>query len=105
LAAGKQGKRFALPHSRIMIHQPMGGARGQAIDIQIQAAEIQRLKVAINDILHRHTQQPQERLEKDSDRDFFMGAKEAKAYGIIDQVVEHRQTAQAVAPKPNLDKK
>ncbi|MCL2626121.1 MAG: ATP-dependent Clp endopeptidase proteolytic subunit ClpP [Cystobacterineae bacterium] len=100
LAAGKQGKRFALPHSRMMIHQPMGGARGQATDIQIQAAEIQRLKTAIYEILHRHTQQPQERIEKDSDRDFFMGAQEAKAYGMIDQVVEHRQWVES----PNLDK-
>jgi len=105
LAAGKQGKRFALPHSRVMIHQPMGGARGQAIDIQIQAAEIQRLKVALNDILHRHTQQPKERIEKDSDRDFFMGAQEARTYGIIDKVVEHRQSAQEGSSKPDLDKK
>jgi len=105
LAAGKQGKRFALPHSRIMIHQPMGGARGQAIDIQIQAAEIQRLKIALNDILHRHTKQPKERIEKDSDRDFFMGAQEAKTYGIIDTVVEHRQPTPHVASKPDLDKK
>jgi len=104
LAAGAQGKRFALPHSRVMIHQPMGGARGQAIDIQIQAAEIQRLKVALNEILHRHTQKPKEQIEKDSDRDFFMGAQEAKTYGIIDTVVEHRPSTLQVASTPNLDK-
>ncbi|MCL2177811.1 MAG: ATP-dependent Clp endopeptidase proteolytic subunit ClpP [Proteobacteria bacterium] len=104
LAAGKQGKRFALPNSRIMIHQPLGGARGQAADIQIQAAEIQRLKTVLNGILHHHTQQPRERIEKDSDRDFFMGAQEAKAYGIIDQVVEHRPFSKDEASGSNLDK-
>ena len=87
LAAGAKGKRFALPNARIMIHQPLGGARGQASDIQIQAAEIQRLKDRLNDILVKHTGQPLERVAKDTDRDFFMGALEAKAYGIVDEVM------------------
>ena len=91
LAAGAKGKRFALPNARIMIHQPLGGARGQASDIQIQAAEIQRLKHRLNDILVKHTGQPLERMEKDTDRDFFMGATEAKTYGLIDEVVVQKK--------------
>ncbi len=88
LAAGSKGKRFALPNARIMIHQPLGGAQGQASDISIQAKEILRTKRQLNQILAMHTSQPLERLEKDTDRDFFMSADEAKEYGIVDEVVK-----------------
>src|SRR5215472_3104147 len=87
LLAGAKGKRQALPNARIMIHQPMGGAQGQATDIEIQAKEILRMKGRLNDIIAKHTGQPLERVEKDSDRDYFMGAQEARAYGIVDEVV------------------
>ena len=87
LLAGAKGKRQALPNARIMIHQPMGGAQGQATDIEIQAREILRMKGRLNEIIARHTGQPLERVEKDSDRDYFMGAQEARAYGIVDEVV------------------
>ncbi len=87
LSAGAKKKRFALPHSRIMIHQPLGGAQGQATDIDIQAKEILRMRDMVNDILAKHTGQKIERIAKDSDRDFFMSAKEAKEYGIIDKVI------------------
>jgi ATP-dependent Clp protease protease subunit len=94
LAGGTKGKRFALPHTRIMIHQPMGGFSGQATDIDIQAKEILRLKAKLNEVLAKHTGQPLERIEKDTDRDYFMGAGEAKEYGIIDEViVQNRKTA------------
>jgi len=89
LAAGRKGKRFILPNSRIMIHQPLGGARGSATDISIQAEEIIRLRQALNGILARHTGQPLERIEKDTDRDRFMSAKEAVEYGLADQIIEH----------------
>jgi ATP-dependent Clp protease, protease subunit len=89
LSAGAPGKRYALPHARIMIHQPMGGFSGQATDIDIQAKEILRLKQKLNEILVHHTKQPIERIEKDTDRDYFMGAGEAKEYGLIDQVFVH----------------
>ena len=87
LLAGAKGKRQALPNARIMIHQPMGGAQGQATDIEIQAREILRMKGRLNEIIARHTGQPLERVEKDTDRDYFMGAQEARAYGIVDEVV------------------
>jgi ATP-dependent Clp protease protease subunit len=87
LAAGAKGKRLSLPHSRIMIHQPSGGFGGQASDIEIHAKEILRLKAKLNEVLTKHTGQPLERIEKDSDRDYFMGAGEAKEYGLIDEVV------------------
>jgi ATP-dependent Clp protease protease subunit len=87
LAAGTQGKRYALPHSRIMLHQPWGGTRGTATDISIQAEEILRLKKHLNEILARHSGQPLERIEADTDRDFYMGAEEAKAYGLVDEVL------------------
>ena len=90
LAAGAQKKRFALPHSRIMIHQPLGGAQGQAADIAIQAKEITRLQALINNIFVRHTKQPLKKIEVDSDRDFFMSAEEAREYRIIDEVVVSR---------------
>ncbi|HNX20382.1 MAG TPA: ATP-dependent Clp endopeptidase proteolytic subunit ClpP [Acidobacteriota bacterium] len=90
LAAGAKGKRTALPHARIMIHQPMGGARGQATDIEIQAREILRLKDRLNEILVRHTGQDMDSIKRDTDRDNFMSADEARAYGLIDQVIERR---------------
>jgi len=90
LAAGEKGKRFALPHSRILIHQPMGGFQGQASDVDIQAREILRLRGELNQILVRHTHQPIERIEADTDRDFFMNGLQAKEYGIIDEVVIQR---------------
>jgi len=87
LLAGSKGKRIALPNARIMIHQPIGGARGQATDIDIQAREILRMKAKLNDLIVKHTGQTVERVEKDTDRDYFMGATEAKAYGIIDEMM------------------
>jgi ATP-dependent Clp protease, protease subunit len=86
LLAGAKGKRYALPSSRIMIHQPLGGVRGQATDIEIQAKEILRMRAKLNELIVKHTGQSIERVEKDTDRDFFMGAAEAKAYGILDEV-------------------
>ena len=97
LAAGTKGKRMALPHSRIMIHQPYGGAQGQAVDIQIQAKEILRMREELNRILARHTGQPLERVEKDSDRDFFMSPEEAKEYGLVDEVIFYRDLARRKA--------
>ena len=87
LAAGVRGKRYSLPHSRIMIHQPSGGFGGQASDIELHAKEILRLKAKLNEIMQKHTGQPLDRIEKDTDRDYFMGAGEAKEYGLIDEVV------------------
>lgn len=87
LAAGAKGKRFSLPNARIMIHQPMGGFQGQATDIGIHAREILRIKEALNKILAFHTEQPLEKIETDTDRDFFMSGDEAKEYGIVDEVV------------------
>ncbi|MEN9272249.1 MAG: ATP-dependent Clp protease proteolytic subunit, partial [Gloeomargarita sp. DG_1_5_bins_55] len=87
LAAGAPGKRFSMPSSRIMIHQPLGGAQGQAIDIEIQAREILYHKRRLNELLAHHTRQPFERIEADTDRDFFMSAEEARDYGLIDQVL------------------
>ncbi|MGC9373003.1 MAG: ATP-dependent Clp endopeptidase proteolytic subunit ClpP [Thermovirgaceae bacterium] len=90
LAGGSDGKRVALPSARIMLHQPLGGTQGQAADIQIHAREIMRLKDRLHDILTHHTGQPRERIEKDTDRDFFMSAEEAVQYGIVDKVIEKR---------------
>jgi ATP-dependent Clp protease protease subunit len=90
LAAGEKGKRFALPHSRILIHQPMGGFQGQASDVDIQAREILRLRAELNQVLVRHTQQSIDRIEADTDRDLFMNGLQAKEYGIIDEVVIQR---------------
>ena len=95
LAAGAKNKRFALPHARIMIHQVLGGAQGQASDVEIQAKEILRLKARMNEILSRHTGQAIERVEKDTDRDYYMGAGEAKEYGLIDEVVVKKAPAAA----------
>jgi ATP-dependent Clp protease, protease subunit len=96
LSAGAKGKRMSLPHSRIMIHQPSGGAQGQAADIEIQAREILYLKRQLNESLARHTGQPLERIERDTERDFFMSAHEAMEYGLIDQVIDRR----AVGSRP-----
>ncbi len=90
LAAGAKGKRFSLPYARIMIHQPWGGTQGTASDISIQAKEILKLKDQLNHILTKHTSQPLERIEKDTDRDYFMSAEEAKLYGIVDHVIESK---------------
>jgi ATP-dependent Clp protease protease subunit len=96
LSAGTKGKRMSLPHSRIMIHQPLGGAQGQAADIEIQAKEILYHKQRLNEWLAKHTGQPLERIERDTDRDFFMSAQEALDYGLIDQVIDR----QAVGSRP-----
>lgn len=88
LAAGTKGKRFALPHARVMIHQPWGGVQGVATDISIQAQEILRLREKINKILAKHTNQPLAKIQKDTDRDFFMSAKESQEYGIVDEVIK-----------------
>ena len=90
LAAGAAGKRFALPYSRVMVHQPLGGFSGQASDFEIHAKEIIKVKRQINEILVKHTKQPMDRIEKDTDRDFFMSAIEAKEYGLIDDVMTAR---------------
>jgi len=87
LAAGVPGRRYALPHAKVMIHQPWGGAQGEASDIAIQAQEILKTKRTINEILAKHTGQPLEKIERDTDRDYFLSAEEARAYGLIDQVV------------------
>ena len=93
LAAGQKGKRFALPHSRILIHQPMGGFSGQATDVEIQAREILRLKHELNEILTKHTNQPIDRIERDTDRDYYMSGEQAAEYGLIDTVIQKRPTA------------
>jgi len=90
LAAGTKGKRVALPHARIMIHQPLGGTRGQATDIEIEAREILRLKRQLDEMLATQTGQPVEKINKDTDRDFYMSAAEAQQYGLIDRVIEER---------------
>ena len=87
LCAGAKGKRLALPHSRVLIHQPLGGAQGQATDIEIQAREILRIKKQLNELMAMHTGQPVKQIEKDTDRDFIMTAQESKDYGLIDQVI------------------
>jgi len=99
LAGGAQGKRTALPNARILIHQPMGGTRGQATDIKIQAEEILRMREHLNGILARHTGQPLERIAADTERDYYMSSDQAKVYGIIDQVVAKR----AASLKPLVD--
>ncbi len=91
LAAGSEGMRFALPHSRIMLHQPMGGVQGQATDIDRHAKEIIRLKGMLNDILAKHTKQDIKKIEQDTDRDYFMGPQEALEYGIIDEILTSRK--------------
>jgi ATP-dependent Clp protease protease subunit len=93
LAAGTKGKRFALPHARILLHQPYGGGGGQASDIELQAKEILRMRDLLNQMLANDTGQSAERLQKDTDRDFIMDAEEAKEYGIIDEVITNREVA------------
>jgi ATP-dependent Clp protease, protease subunit len=93
LAAGTKGKRYTLPHARILIHQPMGGFQGQATDVEIHAREILRMKKELNQILVRHTGQALERVENDTERDYFMGGDEAVQYGIVDKVITHRELA------------
>lgn len=97
LAAGSNGKRHALPHARILIHQPMGGFQGQASDIEIHAREILRMRSELNRILAAHTGQALERIETDTDRDFFMGGEEAVKYGIVDKVISQRELAEIKA--------
>jgi len=104
LAGGAPGKRFALPNSRIMIHQPSGGSQGQATDIEIQAKEIVRLKRRLNELLANKTHQPLERVERDTERDFFMSAEEARDYGLIDQVIVSKKTPDK-GPDKTPDKK
>jgi len=87
-SAGTKGKRYSLPHARVMLHQPMGGFQGQATDIEIHAREILKMKDTLNQIISRHTEQPLEKIRTDTDRDFFMSAHEAKEYGIVDEVIE-----------------
>jgi len=96
LAAGAPKKRFSLPHARIMIHQPLGGAQGQATDIKIQATEILRMKDTLNEILAYHTGQKIEKIAQDTDRDFFMSGEDAKTYGIVDRVVADRSQLEEV---------
>lgn len=93
LASGAKGKRFALPNSRIMVHQPLGGAQGQVTDIEIQTRELKRIKDTINKILTHHTGQKFEKIEKDTDRDFYMTAQESKEYGLVDEVIKSREEA------------
>jgi ATP-dependent Clp protease, protease subunit len=90
LAAGTKGKRFSLPNSRVMIHQPLGGAQGQATEIEIQAREILRLRALLNDILAERTGQPLEKIERDTERDYFMSAEQAAEYGLVDKVIDKR---------------
>ncbi len=93
LTSGAKGKRFALPNSRIMVHQPLGGVQGQVTDIEIQARELKRIKDTINKILTHHTGQKLEKIEKDTDRDFYMTAQESKEYGLVDEVIKSREEA------------
>jgi len=98
LAAGEKGKRFILPHARVLIHQPHGGAQGQAVDIQIQAKEITRMRETLDEILAHHSGQTVEKVAADTDRDFIMGANEAKEYGIVDEVISNRELAAVSVP-------
>jgi ATP-dependent Clp protease protease subunit len=98
LAAGEHGKRFILPHARVLIHQPHGGAQGQAVDIQIQAKEITRMRETLDEILAHHSGQTVEKVAADTDRDFIMGANEAKEYGIVDEVITNRELAAVGVP-------
>jgi ATP-dependent Clp protease, protease subunit len=98
LSAGARGKRFVLPHSRVLIHQPHGGASGQAVDIEIQAKEIVRMREALDQILAHHTGQTVEKIKTDTDREFIMGAEEAVLYGIVDEVITNRELAAVGVP-------
>ncbi|MGZ4714733.1 MAG: ATP-dependent Clp protease proteolytic subunit [Acidimicrobiia bacterium] len=98
LSAGEHGKRFILPHARVLIHQPHGGAQGQAVDIQIQAKEITRMRETLDEILAHHCGQTVEKVAADTDRDFIMGANEAKEYGIVDEVITNRELSAVSVP-------
>jgi ATP-dependent Clp protease protease subunit len=98
LTAGQKGKRFALPHARIMLHQPMGGFQGQATDVDIQAKEILRLREDLNQILVTHTERPVEQIQRDTDRDFYMSGEQAKEYGLIDEVILERGADRPLKP-------
>ncbi len=100
LCAGAKGRRYSLPNSRIMIHQPLGGAQGQATDIEIQTQEILRMKKLINQILAKHSGQPLEKIEKTTDRDYYLSADEAVKFGLIDQVIHTMKELPVVAKKP-----
>ena len=102
LAAGAKNKRFALPHARIMIHQPLGGVQGQATDIDIQAREILRMREELNQILLHHTGQTMEKIQRDTDRDFFMTAEQARDYKIVDEVISSKPTPRPVANAPAM---
>ncbi len=102
LAAGAKSKRFALPHARIMIHQPLGGVQGQATDIDIQAREILRMREELNRILLYHTGQTMEKIQRDTDRDFFMTAEQAKEYRIVDEVISSKPTPRPAADAPAM---
>jgi len=99
LAAGTKGKRYSLPHGRVMIHQPLGGAQGQATDIDIHAREILKTRDELNEILAKHTGQDIEKIRKDTERDYFMSSEEAKEYGIIDKVISKREMQEQFAKK------
>jgi len=99
LSAGKQGKRYALPHARVMIHQPLGGFQGQAADVEIQAKEILRLRERLDNILSKHTNQALKKIQTDTDRDYFMTSAEAKEYGVIDEVVTYRMDKESEEKK------
>ena len=99
LASGAPGKRYALPNSRIMIHQPLGGAQGQATDIEIQSREILRIKRLLNEILVKHSKQPIKKIEEDTDRDFFLTAEDAVKYGLVDEVIESHVTEKKTKQK------
>ncbi|MBX6423311.1 ATP-dependent Clp endopeptidase proteolytic subunit ClpP [Thermosulfurimonas sp. F29] len=101
LAAGTRGKRYALPHARIMLHQPIGAFHGQATDVDIQAREILRLRELLNGILSRHTGQPHERIKEDTERDFYMSAEEALQYGIIDKIITPREAKKSTEDRKN----
>lgn len=102
LTAGARGKRFTLPHSRILIHQPLGAFQGQATDVEIQAKEILRMREKLNEILAHHTGQPLDKIQLDTDRDFFMSGEEAKKYGIIDKVITERDVPKEGSKKKEL---
>ena len=102
LSGGTKGKRMALPSARIMIHQPLGGAQGQAVDIEIQAKEILYIKKRLNELLADHTDQPYDKIANDTERDFFMSSEEAKDYGIIDQVISRSDLADSKVPVTSL---
>ena len=102
LTAGARGKRFSLPHSRILIHQPLGAFQGQATDVEIQAKEILRMREKLNQILAHHTGQPLEKVQKDTDRDFFMSGEEARKYGIVDKVIVERETPKEESKKKSM---